>query len=91
MDLQTALEAFRDLEHYTRVEKTEDGEDWEVPVFSVRLDAGVDRDEDRTIRIRVSPGVSWAFDGREDWGSLLDLAKQYKLDVEVQNNALELS
>lgn len=87
MDLKVALSVFKQLEA-----KRIDGHDpeWKPPMFDVRLDAGSDRDDERTFRVRVSAGTLFAAGEVEPLRFLLDLASENDLTVEVQNAGFEL-
>lgn len=87
MDLQTALAVFTELEaHCYDADGIMEGDE---PLFDVRLDAGTDRNEKRTCRVRVTTGaierVSW-----RTWQTVLDAARPHDLTVDVQNAGLEL-
>lgn len=90
MDLKTALSIFKDLEgrRYDPEPGINTGTE---PIFDVRLDAGTDRDDGRSFRVRVTIGSYVSSVSAETWQVVLDVAAPYGLSVAAQNNGLELS
>lgn len=90
MELDTALKVFTTLEKNKRA--IEDAVDpFIVPVYHVRLDAGVlPSDESvRDFTVRVTPLRGGWLD-REDWLYVLELASEYELNVDLQNAGMQL-
>lgn len=86
MNLETALAVFRALEAY-RYNTDEAVEN--SPIFDVRLDAGTDRDETRTYRVRVSTGPIDDVSG-ETWQFVLDVCILHDLTTRLANSAIEI-
>jgi hypothetical protein len=93
MDLDTALDVFREIEslRWKDLDRMLDpgDDDWNPPIYSVRLDADEDRDDGRTFRIYVRMAVGSTGD-EDDFRFILDLAKQHDLNVSLDNNGINL-
>jgi hypothetical protein len=68
----------------------EGDEDWNPPVYGVRLDATEDNDNVRQFRIRAWM-ITGAGDTAEDFSRILDLAEEHDLNVFLTNNGIELT
>jgi hypothetical protein len=86
MDLDTALDVFREIEslRWKDLDRMLDpgDDDWNPPIYSVRLDA----DEDR-VYVRMAVGSTG---DEDDFRFILDLAKQHDLNVSLDNNGINL-
>lgn len=98
MDRDTAIVVWTELEEL-RFEGTDtkDGFDaaevqedpWTPPIYDVRLDAYVRRqDDERAYRIRVQGNDSVV--DTADWKRVLELAEEHDLAVDLSNSAIEL-
>ena len=98
MDKETAIAVWTQLErlefHQDPDEEDTEDQGWDLPAFSVRLDARITNDwaEARDYRVRVvatDQGESPL--GPEWYRDVLDQASQAGVEVSIQNNGIELS
>jgi hypothetical protein len=90
MDRQTATSVFMSLEE-PRLHDDANSREWNPPIFDVRLDAGTDREGNRTYRVRVIPGDAQLENMEDMWRFVLDEAKRFELAVDIQNHGMELA
>lgn len=64
-------------------------EPYSVPVYCVRLDGAMGRDDERSVRLRVTGGGTTWQDA--DHRRVLDLARGHQLQVQVANAGYELT
>jgi hypothetical protein len=93
MDRRTAITVFTALEEVREHEHPGEGQ-YNPPTYDVRLDAGSDAPANelcpRSFRVRVTAGREAGGLDEDEWRFVLDLAKEHKLRVDVQNNGIEL-
>lgn len=98
MDKEAAIAVWTQLERLEfREDPPEEDPDhggWDLPAFSVRLDARItnDWDEARDYRVRVvANDQGGAQLGPEWYRDVLEQASEAGVDVAIQNNGIELS